>query len=117
MRYYPPVEIATDRYACEDVTIPNGEKVLAVIASANRDTWQFENPDTLDLTRENNKHLSFGQGIHYCVGAPLARLEGQIALNTLLAYMPNLGLAVSAESLRWRSRLTFRGLEALPVTF
>ena len=87
------------------------------LRSFNCDESQFENPDTLDLTRENNKHLSFGQGIHYCVGAPLARLEGQIALNTLLAYMPNLRLAVSAESLRWRSSLTFRGLEALPLTF
>ncbi len=87
--------MATDRYTREDVTIegviiPKGEKVLDLIASTNRDAAQFENHDTLDLTRENNKHLSFGQGIHYCVGAPLARLEGQIALNTLLAYMPNL---------------------------
>ncbi len=122
LRYYPPLEMATDRYTREDVTIegvtiPKGEKVLAVIASANRDASQFENPDMLDLTRENNKHISFGQGIHYCVGAPLARLEGQIALNTLLAYMPNLRLAVSTESLRWRSSLTFRGLQTLPVTF
>jgi cytochrome P450 len=122
LRYYPPIETATQRYAREDitiagVTIPRGEQVMAVIASANRDAAQFENPDTLDITRENNKHLSFGQGIHYCVGAPLARLEGHIALNTLLAHMPNLRLNVPAESLRWRSGLTFRGLEALPVTF
>jgi cytochrome P450 len=120
LRYYPPVETATPRYAREDVTIegvtiPTGGEVMAVIASANRDASQFENPDSLDLTRENNKHLSFGQGIHYCVGAPLARLEGQIALNTLLARMPNLRLAVSSESLHWRSGLTFRGLETLPV--
>lgn len=122
LRYYPPIETATDRYAGEDVTIegvtiPRGGLVRAVIASANRDESQFENPETLDLTRENNKHLSFGQGIHYCMGAPLARLEGHIAFNTLLARMPNLRLDTSIESLQWRAGLTFRRLETLPVTF
>lgn len=122
LRYYPPIETATDRYAreaitIEGVTIPRGGHVRAVIASANRDESQFENPDTLDLTRENNKHLSFGQGIHYCMGAPLARLEGHIAFNALLARMPNLRLDVPIESLAWRSSITFRRLEALPVTF
>jgi len=122
LRYSPPVETATERYAREDiiidgVTIPRGEQVMAVIASANRDASQFENLDTLDLTRENNKHLSFGQGIHYCVGAPLARLEGHIAFNMLLARMPNLQLAVPADKLHWRPGLTLRGLEALPLTF
>lgn len=122
LRYYPPIETATDRYAREEVTIegvtiPKGGQVRAVIASANRDPSQFENPDTLDLMRENNKHLSFGQGIHYCIGAPLARLEGHIAFNTLLARMPNLRLGIPIESLRWRPGLTFRRLEALPVLF
>lgn len=120
--YSPPVDAATERYAREDivvngVTIPRGEQVMAVLASANRDETQFENPDTLDLSRENNKHLSFGQGIHYCVGASLARLEGHIALNTLLARMSNLRLSVPAEAMRWRPGLSLRGLEALPVTF
>jgi cytochrome P450 PksS len=122
LRFYPPIETATDRWASQDVmiegvTIPRGGQVRAVIASANRDPSQFENPEALDLTRENNKHLSFGQGIHYCIGAPLARLEGHIAFNTLLAHMPNLRLDVPIESLRWRSGLTFRRLETLPVTF
>jgi cytochrome P450 len=122
LRYNPPVETATQRYACADVTIegvtiPRGGEILAVIASANRDASQFETPDRLDITRENNKHLSFGQGVHYCVGAPLARLEGHIAFNTLLARLPNLRLDMPVESLRWRSGITFRGLEALPVTF
>jgi len=121
-RFYPPIETATDRWASQDVTIegvtiPRGGQVRAVIASANRDPSQFENPEALDLTRENNKHLSFGQGIHYCIGAPLARLEGHIAFNTLLARMPNLRLDVPVASLRWRSCLTFRRLETLPVTF
>jgi cytochrome P450 len=122
LRYYPPIETATDRYAredvtIEDVTIPRGGLVRAVIAAANRDPSQFENPEALDLARENNKHLSFGQGIHYCMGAPLARLEGHIAFNTLLARMPNLRLDMAIESLQWRSGLTFRRLETLPVTF
>jgi cytochrome P450 len=122
LRYYPPIETATDRYAregvtIEGVTIPKGGQVRAVIASANRDPSQFENADRLDVTRENNKHLSFGQGIHYCIGTPLARLEGHVAFNTLLARMPNLRLDIPIESLHWRSGLTFRRLEALPVTF
>ena len=122
LRYYPPIETATDRYACEDVTIegvtiPRGGHVRAVIASANRDPAQFEKPDTLDLARANTKHLSFGQGIHYCIGAPLARLEGHIAFNTLLARMPKLRLDVPIEALPWRPGLTFRRLETLPVTF
>jgi cytochrome P450 PksS len=91
--------------------------VFAVIASANRDERQFEKPDALDITRENNKHLAFGLGVHYCLGAPLARLEGQIAINTLLRRAPNLRLAVPREKLRWRRGLVLRSLEALPVTF
>ncbi|HJZ47214.1 MAG TPA: cytochrome P450, partial [Roseiflexaceae bacterium] len=88
-RYASPVIVATERYAREDltiagVTIPRGELVLAVIASANRDERKFADPDRLDLTREPNHHLAFGQGIHYCLGAPLARMEVQIALTTLL---------------------------------
>jgi cytochrome P450 len=120
LRYVSPVEHATERYAAEDVilhgvTIPRGEMVLAVIASANRDEAYFENPDRLDITRENNKHLAFGQGVHYCVGAPLARLEGQIAISALVQRMPSLRLRVNADALRWRAGMTVRGLEALPV--
>ncbi|MCA0454584.1 MAG: cytochrome P450 [Chloroflexi bacterium] len=122
LRYYPPIETATDRYAreavtIEGVTIPRGGQVRAVIAAANRDPSQFENPETFSITRETNKHLSFGQGIHYCMGTPLARLEGHVAFNTLLARLPDLRLDVPVESLRWRSGLTFRRLETLPVTF
>lgn len=89
LRYTSPVFMTTERYAREDttmqgVTIPRGEMTFGVIGSANRDETVFENPDALEITREPNKHLSFGQGIHFCVGAPLARLETQIAVNTLL---------------------------------
>ncbi|MCI0398433.1 MAG: cytochrome P450 [Chloroflexi bacterium] len=120
VRYTGPVEQATERYASEDValhgvTIPKGEMVLAVLASANRDERTFDNPERLDIRRENNKHLGFGQGVHYCVGAPLARLEGQIAINALVQRLPNLRLAATPEALRWRPGLTVRGMEALPV--
>ncbi len=122
VRFVCPAETATERYPTEDVTIagttiPRGELVLAVIASANRDANYFENPDALDLSRQNNKHLAFGQGIHYCVGAPLSRMEGQIALSTLARRMPNLRLSVTPEQLRWRGSFIVRGLEALPVSF
>jgi cytochrome P450 PksS len=122
LRYTVPVFMSTERYAREDVTIqgvtiPRGELTFGVIGSANRDETVFEHPNTLDLTRENNKHLAFGQGIHYCLGAPLARLEGQIAINTLLQRMPTLCLKGSVESLRWRPSLILRGLDALPVGF
>ena len=122
LRYDGPLAMATERFACEDVTvagatIPRDGLVFAVLASANRDEHQFENPDVLDITRENNKHLAFGLGVHYCLGAPLARLEGQIAINTLLRRAPHLRLAVPREKLRWRRGIVLRGLEALPVAF
>ena len=121
LRYDSPLETATERYVREDVVvadtrIPRGALVYAALASANRDERQFANPDTLDLMREPNKHLSFGQGMHYCLGAPLARLEGQIAINTLLQRAPNLRLTVAPNTLRWKRGLVLRGLEALPIT-
>jgi cytochrome P450 len=122
LRFTTPVEKATERFAREDVElagvkIAHGDLVFAVLASANRDESQFVKPATLDVTREPNRHLAFGQGIHFCLGASLARLEGQTAINTLLARTQNLQLAVDATALRWRSGLILRGLTALPVTF
>ena len=122
LRFVCPVEMATERYAREDITIagttiPRGELVLAVIGSANRDANYFDNPDTLDVTRENNKHLAFGLGAHYCLGAPLSRLEGQIAISTLIRRMPNLRLSIAPDQIRWRGGIILRGLEALPVSF
>lgn len=122
LRYTSPVFMSTERYACEDitihgVTIPRGEMTFGVIGSANRDENVFENPDQLDITREPNKHLSFGQGIHFCLGAPLARMEAQIAISTLLRRMPDLRLKVPPDSLRWRPSMILRGLDALPVRF
>jgi cytochrome P450 len=122
LRYDGPLETATERFARRDVevagsAIPAGSLVLAVLASANRDERQFENPDLLNLRRENNKHVAFGLGAHYCLGAPLARLEAQIAINTLLGRCPGLRLSAFFERLRWRRGLVLRGLEALPVAF
>jgi cytochrome P450 PksS len=87
-----------------------------VLASANRDEHEFPNAAALDVAREPNRHLAFGQGVHYCLGAPLARLEGQIAIGSLVAMWPRLRLAVPPASLRWRRGLVLRGLKALPVT-
>ena len=120
VRFGAPVETGTERYAVRDIefagtVIPRGELVIGVLASANRDSAQFVSPDTLDLGRENNRHLAYGQGMHYCLGAPLARLEAQIALGTLVQQAPNLRLAVSPDQLRWRSSFIVRGLKALPV--
>ena len=122
LRHSGPLETATERYAREDVSIsgvriPRGSLVYAVIASANRDERQFDQPDLLDLSRQPNKHLAFGLGVHYCLGAPLARLEGQIAILALLRRLPGLRLAAPPESLRWRRGLVLRGLEALPVEY
>jgi cytochrome P450 len=120
LRYDSAVQMSNERYAREEltiagVTISQGETVHAMLGSANRDERYFERPDELDITREPNRHLAFGQGVHYCVGAPLARLEGQIAINTLLRRFPDLRLAVPSQALRRRRALGLRGLVSLPV--
>jgi cytochrome P450 len=122
LRYDGPVETSTERFTREDVVIggtliPKGEMVMVVIASADHDPERFPEPDALDVTRADNKHLAFGKGIHFCLGAPLARMEGQIAINTLLRRMPDLRLKDSPESLTWRPGLVLRGLKGLPVKF
>ncbi|TXL86818.1 cytochrome P450 [Streptomyces sp. IB2014 016-6] len=122
LRYDGPVELATWRYATEPVelggqSVAVGDPVLVVLAAANRDPERFADPDRLDLSRGDNKHLGYGHGIHYCLGAPLARLEGQIALRTLLTRLPDLRLAVDPSDLRWRGGLIMRGLRTLPVQF
>ncbi|HZI58823.1 MAG TPA: cytochrome P450, partial [Verrucomicrobiae bacterium] len=118
LRFDSPVEMATERYTTEDVEFsPAGARVHVVIASANRDEQQFERADQFDITRQNNRHLSFGMGTHYCLGAPLARLEGQIAITALLRHMSKLRLAVPYNQIRWRPGLVLRGVKALPVEF
>lgn len=120
LRYTNPVGTTLDRYACEELAIagtaiPRGALLFLVLASANRDERQFANPDMLDVTREPNKHVAFGWGAHYCIGAPLARLEGQVAITQLLQRCPNLRLAAAPGTLRWRPGLEMHGLETLPV--
>ncbi|MGW6962741.1 cytochrome P450 family protein [Streptomyces zaomyceticus] len=122
LRYDGPVEMATWRYATESLVIggqevPAGDPVLVVLAAADRDPDRFDGPDTLDLARRDNQHLGYGHGIHYCLGAPLARLEGQTALATLLTRLPDLRLAADPAELRWRGGLIMRGLRTLPVEF
>ena len=122
LRYDGPVERATLRFAAEDLKlggqqIRRGEALAVVLGSANRDAAQFDQPDTLDVTRDNSRHLAFGYGVHYCVGAPLARLEGRIALTTLLQRLPNLRLAVPVEELTWRFNPILRGMNHLPVAW
>ncbi|MFJ4686407.1 cytochrome P450 [Streptomyces sp. NPDC088789] len=122
LRFDGPVELATWRYATEPLTlggqdIAPGDPVLVVLAAADRDPERFAEPDTLDLGRRDNQHLGYGHGIHYCLGAPLARLEGRTALETLFRRLPDLQLAVSPADLRWRGGLIMRGLRTLPVEF
>ena len=87
-----------------------------VLVSANRDEQHFEYPDTLDLARDPNRHLAFGRGgVHHCLGAPLARMEGQIAISALLKRFPTLHLDVDPASLHWRRGLFLRGLQKSPL--
>ena len=120
LRYTSPVEMTPPRLAladvtCASVTIPKGALVSGVLGSANHDESHFVRPERLDLARDPNKHLAFGFGHHFCLGASLARLEARIALTTLFHRWPALRLAAPAESLRWRQSLPLRALTALPV--
>jgi cytochrome P450 len=121
LRYTSPVELATERYAREDVEIagtiiPRGELVLGVLGSANHDERHFEDPDALKITRDPNRHLAFGRGgVHHCLGAPLARMEGQIAISALLRRFPHARLAVAPETLPWHRGLFLRGPRRLPL--
>ena len=120
LRYTSPVEMTTPRITLEDVVfasvrIPRALLVSGVSGLANRDESQFVDPDRLDLGREPNKHVAFGVGHHFCLGASLARLEARIALTTLFRRRPALRLAQPAQSLRWRKSLPLRALTALPV--
>ncbi|MEC3956888.1 cytochrome P450 [Nocardia sp. CDC153] len=120
LRYDGPVNTATLRFTTEPITIgdtviPAGEMVLIALAAANRDPHQFTDPHNLNPSADRPAHLAFGHGIHYCVGAPLARLEGQIAFATLLQRFPNLELAVDDSHLHWYPNAVIHGLKTLPV--
>ena len=122
LRYDAPVPHSTFRYASEPVTIggvtiPGGAQVVISLAAANRDPDRYANPELVDLDRAEIRHLAFGHGIHHCLGAPLARTEGQLAVGSLLHRFPRLSLAVPADSLHWGhgDGLVLRGLTELPV--
>jgi cytochrome P450 len=122
IRFADPNQYSLRRFATEDLSIGGvrvmaGDTVLLCLASANRDPDKFPDPATLDLARADNPHLSFGLGIHYCLGAPLARLETNIAISSLLRRLPGLALAAKPDELRWRPSFRSRGLLELPVTW
>jgi cytochrome P450 len=119
LRYDSPVQM-TSRIVLAPLTVrgktlARGQQVSFMLGAANRDPEVFANADRLDIQRKNNPHLAFGSGIHYCLGAPLARLEGQIAFETLLRRLPNLALATTTPV--YRDNYVLRGLETLPVVF
>jgi cytochrome P450 len=122
LRYWGPVDFIGRRIAREDVEvggtmIPTGEQATVSLASANRDPERFANPDAFDITRSDaNRHVAFGKGIHVCLGAPLARVEGQVAFSTLFRRYPELRLAVPAEEVHWGASF-LRGFARLPILF
>ncbi|MFD9435017.1 cytochrome P450 [Streptomyces sp. NPDC060002] len=122
LRYEGPVETTAFRYTKEPVEIGGtvidaGESVAVVLAAASRDPRRFAEPDRFDIRRDTRGHTAFGYGIHHCLGAPLARMQGAIAFRTLLERCPGLALDTDPGDLRWRPSLMLRGLHALPVTF
>ena len=119
LRFDGPVQ-RTGRMTTADVEIggkhiPKGSVVVSVIGAANRDPKHFSDPDRLDVSRKENRHIAFGFGIHFCLGAPLARIEGQIAIGALVRRMP--GLTLVSDTPEWRESSVLRGLKTLPVTF
>lgn len=122
LRYDGPVETSTTRWASRDVVlhgqeIKRGDVVRVVITSANRDAAVHDQPDTFDISRSqaSQNHLAFGKGIHYCLGAPLARLEGRIAILTLLSRFPALSLGTPLDQTEWHTGVIFRGLKSLEL--
>ena len=122
LRYNGPIINSTMRLAAEDIDIngikiKKGEGVLVIFLSANQDETKFDDSLRFDITRKKNKHLAFGYGIHFCIGAPLARLECEIAIKTILERLPNIKLDPTADSLEWRASNIIRGLKKFPVVF
>ena len=120
LRYDGPVESCTERLALEDVemggvTIPAGSIVLISMADADRDPARFEEPDRFDVRRDARGHIAFGHGLHHCLGAPLARLEGRIAFRSLLERFPDLEPDADEAGLTWIPGMLIRGVRELPV--
>jgi cytochrome P450 len=122
LRYTAPVSLSSPRWASEDISmhdkvIRKGEMVRCALLAANTDPQQFADPEMLNILRQEKQHLAFSKGIHFCLGAPLARLEGQIAIGTLLRRLPHLQQAHDPAQLAWKEAGLLRNLVALPVTF
>jgi len=120
LRYESPVNTSSLRFTTEPielggVVIPEGELVVVALTSANRDESQFPDGSSLNVCRQSSGHLSFGHGIHYCIGAPLARVEAQIAFDRLMDRFPNIRLAADPADLQWQPGTALRGLKTLPV--
>jgi len=119
LRYESPVQhtarIAPDDFELRGKKIKKGSRIVAVLAAANRDPNRFPDPDRLDLVRTDNRQVAFGWAAHFCFGAPLARMEGQIAFNTLLRRLSR--PTVLQETLTWRSNAGLRGLTSLKIGF
>lgn len=121
LRYNDPVEFSTSRWAGEDLefkgkSIRKGDLVIVILNSANHDPNQFDDPEIFDITRQKSKHLAFGKGIHACLGAPLARLEGEIAITSFFKRYPNAKLNIDKNDLEWRAGMIVRGVKELPVS-
>jgi cytochrome P450 len=121
LRYESPVPQSAFRIAIEPLAlfgaeVAAGDIVMVSLISANRDSAAFTEPDELRLTREHNLHVAFGHGIHYCLGAPLARLEAQVAIGSLLSRFPKARLATEPDKADWRPGIFMHGLATLPVT-
>ncbi len=122
LRYESPVERSFSRWANKDTElggqqIKQGDLVMGILGAANHDPEKFPNPEVLDLSRDAKRQLAFGHGMHFCLGMPLARLEGEIALNSLLQNLPNLRLGMLEEVLTWRTIPMFRGVKQIPVVW
>ncbi|ACY15049.1 cytochrome P450 family protein [Haliangium ochraceum] len=122
LRFCGPATMLAPRYAREDmqiggVTIAKDELILLSVAGADRDPAAFSDPESIDLRRPTPQHLAFGQGMHICIGAPLARMEAQVAFTTLLKRFPELRLTVPVDEVVWRGNFALRGVEALPLAF
>jgi cytochrome P450 PksS len=120
LRYTNPVQHIAQRFAMETVTlgtatIPQYSTVLLGIGAANRDEAVFPDAETLDIGRTPNKHIAFGFGVHYCLGAPLARMEAKIGFKALIERFPNMQLAIQPEAIQWRGAPSLRGVKALPI--
>jgi cytochrome P450 PksS len=121
LRFVSPVQFTKPRFVRKDIELEGvrlrqGDRIMAMLAAANMDPEANPHPERLDLARKPNRHLSFGTGIHFCLGHQLARIEGAYALRALFARWPNLKLAVPAADVRWRKRPGLRAIETLMVT-